>query len=41
MNENLNNIDDKVAVKQALATANNQKFDKKKVIDNLEKDSKL
>ena len=41
MNENLNNIDDKVAVKQALATANNQKFDKKKVKDNLEKDSEL
>ena len=41
MNENLNNIADKVAVKQALATANNQKFDKKKVKDNLEKDSEL
>ena len=41
MNEDLNNIADKVAVKQALATANNQKFDKKKVKDNLEKDSEL
>lgn len=27
---NLNSVDDKVAVKQAIATANNQKFDKKK-----------
>lgn len=41
MNENLNSIDDKVVVKQVLTTANNQKFDKKKVKDNIEKDSEL
>lgn len=41
VNENLNSIDDKVVVKQILATANNQKFDKKKVKDNIEKDSEL
>ena len=41
VNENLNIIDDKVVVKQILATANNQKFDKKKVKDNIEKDSEL
>ncbi len=29
--DNLNSVDDKVAVKQALATANNQKFNKNKV----------
>ena len=38
---NLNSIDDKVAVKQAIATANNQKFDKKKVKENEEKDMEL
>ena len=41
VNENLNSIDDKVVVKQVLTTANNQKFDKKKVKDNIEKDSEL
>lgn len=41
VNENLNIIDDKVVVKQILTTANNQKFDKKKVKDNIEKDSEL
>lgn len=41
VNENLNSIDDKVVVKQVLSTANNQKFDKKKVKDNIEKDSEL
>lgn len=41
VNENLNSIDDKVVVKQVLATANNQEFDKKKVKDNIEKDSEL
>lgn len=41
ISENLNTVDDKVAVKQALATANNQKFDKKKVKDNIEKDGEL
>ena len=38
---NLNSVDDKVAVKQAIATANNQKFDKKKVKENEEKDMEL
>lgn len=38
---NLNRVDDKVAVKQAIATANNQKFDKKKVKENEEKDMEL
>lgn len=41
VNEILNSVDDKVAVKQALATANDKKFDKKKVKDNIEKDSEL
>ena len=36
--DNLNSVDDKVAVKQALATANNQKFNKNKVKENIEKD---
>lgn len=37
----LNSVDDIVAVKQAMATANNQKFDKKKVKENEEKDMDL
>ena len=39
--DNLNSVDDKVAVKQALATANNQKFNKNKVKENIEKDGEL
>lgn len=39
--DNLNSVDDKVAVKQALATANNQKFNKNKVKENVEKDGEL
>lgn len=39
--DNLNSVYDKVAVKQALATANNQKFNKNKVKENIEKDGEL
>lgn len=39
--ENLNSVDDKVAIKQALATANNQKFNKNKVKENIAKDGEL
>lgn len=39
--ENLNSADDKVAIKQALATANNQKFNKNKVKENIAKDGEL
>lgn len=38
---NLNSLEDKVAVKQALATANDKKFNKKKVIESIEKDKEL
>lgn len=41
ISENLNSVDDKVAVKQALATANNQKFNKKKVKNDIENDGEL
>jgi len=36
-----NNIDDKLAVKQAIATANNKKFDKEESIENIEDDKEL
>ena len=36
-----NNIDDKLAVKQAIATANNKKFDKEESIKNIEDDKEL
>lgn len=41
-NECVNNIDDKLAVKQAIATADNQKFNQQEIKENLEldKDSK-
>ena len=39
--DNLNSVDDKVAVKQALETANNQKFNKNKEKENIEKDGEL
>ena len=38
---NLNSLEDKVAVKQALATANDKRFNKKKVIESIEKDKEL
>ena len=37
----INTIDDKVNVKQAIATANNEKFDKQKVRKNTESDLEL
>lgn len=40
-NEVLNSVDDKVAVKQAIATANNDKFDKKQLKENIENDKEL
>ncbi len=41
VNECINSVDDKVAVKQALATANNEKFNKKQVIQQVEEDKEL
>lgn len=41
VNECINSIDDKVAVKQALATANDEKFNKKQVIQQVEEDKEL
>ena len=38
---NLNSLEDKVAVKQALATANDKRFNKKKVTESIEKDKEL
>jgi len=38
---NLNSLEDKVAVKQALATADDKRFNKKKVIESIEKDKEL
>jgi len=38
---NLNSLEDKAAVKQALATANDKRFNKKKVIESIEKDKEL
>lgn len=38
---NLNSLEDKVAVKQALATANDKRFNKKKVIESIEKYKEL
>ncbi len=36
-----NNIEDKVAVKQAIATAENKRFNKNKIIENIENDNEL
>ena len=36
-----NSIEDKVAVKQAIATAENKRFNKKKVVESIEKDKEL
>lgn len=41
VNECINSVDDKVAVKQALATANDEKFNKKQVIQQVEEDKEL
>lgn len=41
VNECINSVDDKVAVKQALATANDEKFNKKQVIQQVEQDKEL
>lgn len=41
INENVNTIEDKIAVKQAIATADDKKFDKKSVAENLEQDKEL
>lgn len=41
INENVNTIDDKIAVKQAMATADDKKFDKKSVAEELEQDKEL
>lgn len=38
---NLNSLEDKVAVKQALATANDERFNKKEAIETAEKDKEL
>lgn len=40
-NENINSIEDKVAVKQAIATAENEKFDKKSITEMVEQDKEL
>lgn len=40
-NEYINNIDDELAVKQAIATADNQKFNKQEIKENLELDKDL
>ena len=37
----LNSIDDKVAVKQAIATANNERYNKQKIIEEVERDKEL
>ena len=41
VNECINSVDDKVAVKQALATANDEKFNKKQVTQQVEEDKEL
>ena len=41
VNECLNSVDDKVAVKQALATAQDKKFNKKQVTQQVEEDKEL
>lgn len=40
-NENINSIQDKVAVKQAIATAKNERFNKKQVTQMVEEDKEL
>lgn len=37
----LNSIDDKVAVKQAIATANNERYNKQKITEEVERDKEL
>lgn len=37
----LNSVEDKVAVKQAIATANNEKYNKEKIKEEVEKDKEL
>lgn len=39
--ENVNTIDDKIAVKQAIATANNKKINNKKIKESVEQDAEL
>ena len=39
--ENLNTIDDKIAVKQAIATANNKKINNKKIKESVEQVAEL
>ena len=40
-NETENSVEDIVAVKQAIATAENKRFNKKQIIENVEKDNEL
>ena len=40
-NECINSVDDKVAVKQAIATANDQKFNKQETKEKIESDKEL
>ncbi len=39
--DELNSVEDKVAVKQAIATANNEKYNKEKIKEEVEKDKEL